>query len=61
MSREQVLKSCPCCKGKAILKRDYFPYEKKQAYRIYCNNCFLRTAYYDTEQYAKKAWNRRIK
>ncbi len=57
MTPTPELKPCGHCKCKAAISED----RQDMVWGIYCDNCALRTDYFDTLQEAVYAWNRRDK
>lgn len=54
------LKNCPFCGGKAITRRRSPDHIMRNKYFICCSECKNKTGYYDSEEEAIKAWNKRI-
>ena len=54
------LKNCPFCGGKAISRRRRPDHIMNGKYFISCAECKNKTGYYDSEEEAIMAWNRRV-
>ena len=53
------LKKCPFCGGEAVLRRRNPDYIMRDKCFISCVECKNKTKYYDSEEEAIKAWNKR--
>ena len=60
MMNNEDLKSCPCCKGKAEICKEY-TYNSDVLCWIECNECGLQTEkyYYENRQEMINVWNKR--
>lgn len=54
MNTNEQLKPCPFCGGKPKI----YTFANEEYY-VKCDGCYARTDLYDSENCAKKAWNRR--
>ena len=54
------LKNCPFCGGKAISRRRRPDHIMNGKYFISCAECKNKTHYYDSEEEAIAAWNKRV-
>lgn len=55
----EELKPCPFCGGKAAIQTHKF-FGLQNTYGVVCLDCYAQTRqFYDTEEEAAKAWNRR--
>lgn len=53
------LKRCPFCCGVARFGKT-FVMQSEERHIVYCGKCWARTAGFDTQEEAAKAWNRRM-
>lgn len=56
----EELKNCPFCGGKAIIRRRNPDHIMRDKYFACCTSCKNKTGYYDTEEEAVVAWNKRV-
>lgn len=54
----EKLKPCPFCNGNAKIRREKY-WQPKIARNVICTNCFANSGWFDTEDEAIEAWNRR--
>ena len=55
------LKPCPFCRGEAeFVKIGYQDRDDIISPYVFCKNCGVTTAWYETKEEAKDAWNRRV-
>lgn len=56
-----IIKICPFCGGVGVIKKHTFITDMSKTYGIECNKCKARTQqFYETEDEAIKAWNKRV-
>ena len=56
----EELKNCPFCDGKAIIRRRNQDHIMRDKYFACCTSCKNKTGYYDSEEEAITAWNKRV-
>ena len=56
----EELKNCPFCDGKAIIRRRNPDHIMRDKYFACCTSCKNKTGYYDSEEEAIVAWNKRV-
>lgn len=54
------LKRCPFCGGEALVCIKPFIGESGRGFVVECDGCWASTGYYETEEEAIEAWNRRV-
>lgn len=60
MPAEKKLKCCPRCGSNDVEANRYINsiFTRNEDWDVWCNECELHTAYYETEEQAVEAWNR---
>lgn len=53
------LKPCPFCGGKAKIRGEKY-WRPRVSRNVICTKCFSNSGWFDTEEEAAEAWNRRI-
>ncbi|AMO54363.1 hypothetical protein GZ77_22595 [Endozoicomonas montiporae] len=53
-----ILKTCPCCKGKAELSD--MVVAETQMWQVHCNQCGLSSELDDDAEFSVQCWNRRL-
>lgn len=53
------LKSCPFCGGKAKIRGEKY-WRPRVSRNVICTKCFSCSGWFDTEEEAVEAWDRRI-
>lgn len=56
----EILKKCPFCGGNAISRQRRPDHIMRGKHFICCEDCKNKTGYYDSEEEAVKAWNKRV-
>lgn len=54
------IKSCPFCGGDSITRRRNPDHIMRNKVFVTCTKCKNKTGYYDTEEQAIAAWNKRV-
>lgn len=52
------LEQCPFCNGKAKVGYEKY-WQPRVSRRIICTKCYASSGWYDTEEQAAEAWNKR--